>query len=106
DLLVFALRPVADVRPLDGDQPLGDRAADDALAEEAVEDRREQGQHVDAMRRRTGHGGDVRLPSITRPRAAARPEPAPATAGLAGSRRPGRASRPPARARRAWAWSP
>src|SRR5262249_47247125 len=49
-LLVFPLRPVADIESLDADQPSGNRPTQDALVQVAVKDGRKQSQDVDAMR--------------------------------------------------------
>ncbi len=88
DLLVLSLGPVADVPALDLDQPLLDRPAQDALAQETVEERREERQHVDAMRRRADMRGTVR-PPWSRSAAGAAWLRAAGAAGAAGCRRRG-----------------
>ena len=50
DLLVLALGPVAEVPAMDGEQVAFDRAFDQALGQERVEQAGEQGQEIDAER--------------------------------------------------------
>ena len=97
DLLVLPLGPVADVPPLDL-RPAPCRSPDSEMLwpKKPSKSGRKQGQHVDAMRRRCGHGGDVRSPVTWRPAAAqasAGCRPAAGGRGAAGSRNLPRLSR-------------